>query len=578
MSYLLDNYGTDSLVTFLVDNREFYFVPVNNPDGYEYNRQTDPNGGGMWRKNRHGQGIDLNRNWGYMWGYDDNGSSPYPSYETYRGSGPFSEPETQSLREFIDAQHFSIIMNFHTYGNYFLYPWGYINQYTEDQPLFVQIGDSATAENGYADGCPWELLYNTNGESTDWQYGETVEKPRIFGFVMEIGGDFDGFWPDPSRIPALWSGVLPTLLFLSRISGNPYAMGAPVAPMLNAIGDVYTDSFTVSWQHSDTLNPAVAFELKELVGLQRVTDDFEGGTGNWNLNGFVRRSTRHHNGTYSLFSGSQDNYNGSAALNNPVGVGQNDTLQLWAWYNIESGYDYAYVQLSTDGGATFTNLEGNITTNDNPNGLNQGNGITGSSGGWRLAKFPMADYAGQTASLGLRYRTDGGVLYEGFYADEFFPVETFQQENVLSSDITQTYYQITGRPEGEYFYQVRARDAQGQWSGQSNRERAVVHIESSVDESPLPLDITLYQNYPNPFNPSTAISFKIPNRSHVELSVYNVTGAKIATLIDSDLGAGSHRLIFDANDVDGRAVSTGVYFYRLNVGDKTITRKMVLIK
>ena len=100
MYYLLENYGIDPEVTYLVNNREIYFQPIVNPDGYEYNRSTNPNGGGMFRKNRRlngdgSYGVDLNRNFGFQWGYDNSGSSPTPSSETYRGTAPFSEPEIQ---------------------------------------------------------------------------------------------------------------------------------------------------------------------------------------------------------------------------------------------------------------------------------------------------------------------------------------------------------------------------------------------------------------------------------------------------------------------------------------------------
>ena len=578
MSYLLSNYGTDSLVTYLVDNREFYFVPVVNPDGYEYNRQTNPNGGGMWRKNRNGQGIDLNRNWGYMWGYDDNGSSPYPGDETYRGSAPFSEPETESMRQFINSRHFTIVMNFHTYGDYFLYSWGYYDGYTDDQPLFDVIGDSVTSSNGYAAGTAWELLYNTNGDANDWQYGERMEKPKVLGFVMEIGNWMDGFWPDPASIPDLWDGVLPSLLYLSRIVENPYAIGAPIAPDLNPIGDIYADTFTVSWQHEDTLNSAVGFELKELSGIQRVMDSFEDGTSSWSLNGFNRRTNRRHAGSYSLYSGSSNNYNGTANLVNPLTVQTGDTLVFWTWYSIEIGYDYAYVRLSTDGGASFVNLPGNITTDDDPNGLNEGNGITGYSTTWRLATFPLDAYVGQSVLLGLRYSTDGGTLLDGFYVDEFTPVVTFASENVLDADIQEQYYLVSGRSEGQYYYLVRARDAQSQLSGYSNMEMAVVHNPIGVDEAALPSGISLSQNYPNPFNPTTVISFNLPSPAHVRLSVYDITGARVATLLNAIQEIGEHRVIFDGNGADGKKLASGVYFYRLNAGNQTLTRKMILGK
>src|SRR6185295_16579494 len=88
MQNLLAGYGTDPEATYIVDNRELYFVPVVNPDGYEYNRQTDPNGGGMWRKNRQGgYGVDLNRNYASFWGLP--GASSFRFADDYRGAAPF---------------------------------------------------------------------------------------------------------------------------------------------------------------------------------------------------------------------------------------------------------------------------------------------------------------------------------------------------------------------------------------------------------------------------------------------------------------------------------------------------------
>ncbi len=579
MFYLLDNYNSDPEIAALVNEREFYFIPVVNPDGYEYNRITQPNGGGMHRKNRNPTGnVDLNRNWGYMWGYDNNGSSPDSWSETYRGMAAFSEPETQSMRQFVNSRHFTVALNIHSYGNLFLYPWGYFNGFTPDQETFVIIGDSACASNNYDVGTPWQLLYNTNGDACDWQYGEQAEKPKIFTFVSEIGSSSDGFWPSPGRIPTLWNDIRPAMLHLARVAANPYAIGAPVPPVLDPIGEINADSFTVSWVSEDTLNPAVSFELKEMVGLERLEDSFEDGTANWILNRFQLRTNRRHSGAYSLFSGTENNYNGSAISANSISFGQHDTLSVWCWYNIENNYDYAYVSLTTDGGVTFANLEGNITTNYNPNGPNQGNGITGNSNGWVHGLFLLDSYAGQAGQLALRYVTDGGVQNEGFYADEFFPLERFSSETVLDSDIQESSFVVSGRSQGDYYYQVRAKDAENQWSGYSNREVAIVYPQTGVDNSPVPAAFSLNQNYPNPFNPQTSISFTLPQKSLVELSVYNILGKRVRSLLNSESEAGEHSVLFDGNNDSGQQIAAGVYFYKLNAGDFSQTRKMLFLK
>jgi carboxypeptidase T len=117
MWHLAEHYGQDPEATYLLENRDLWFIPIVNVDGYEANRRINPNGGGMRRKNMRnvsydgdGYGVDLNRNWGAEWGYDDLGSSPYPLYIDYRGTGPFSEPETQVVRDFFKGKSFRFAM------------------------------------------------------------------------------------------------------------------------------------------------------------------------------------------------------------------------------------------------------------------------------------------------------------------------------------------------------------------------------------------------------------------------------------------------------------------------------------
>jgi len=205
MWYLLENYNTNDEVKYLLDHLELYFIPVINPDGYEYNHTSTPGGGGQWRKNRRNNGngsygVDLNRNFGYQWGYDNVGSSPTPADETYRGTAPFSEPETQIVRDFCVQHLFSEALNYHTYSDLFLYPWSYITQDSPDSAYFVNYAGIMTRQNRYLTGVPGAVLYNTNGDSNDWMYGDQTLKTKVFAYTPETGTDQDNFWPFPDRI------------------------------------------------------------------------------------------------------------------------------------------------------------------------------------------------------------------------------------------------------------------------------------------------------------------------------------------------------------------------------------------
>lgn len=469
MNYLTDNYGVLPEITELVDERELWFVPIVNPDGYYHNQVTDPDGGGMWRKNRRDNGdgsygVDLNRNFGYEWGYDDEGSSPYTDDPTYRGPSAFSEPETQNMKAFTQAHHFVSTVYLHSYSNLVLWPWGYDYLLTPDEPLFSIMGDSIASYNGYAPG-PAHGLYPANGVTDDWGYGEQVLKNKNLAFTFEVGGYSDGFWPDPSRIPDLVDENLQPCLFLARTADNPYKLLPPNPPVANVPDTVDASSYEVDWTHVDPTNPAVYFALEELSGWGRTTDsanDFS----NWTTDGFSLSTSYSVSSPQSFYSGSGNNLANMMTVKNPVAVQTGDTLSVWVRYDIEEDWDYAYVELSTDG-STFTPIEGSITTSYDPNGNNRGNGITGTQDTWIEATFDLGAWVGESVYFRLSYYTDGYVDYDGIWFDDLYPVEDFEFATMVDDSITGDRYTFTDHMQGNFFYHVRAYDAEGQagaWS------------------------------------------------------------------------------------------------------------------
>ena len=221
MYYLLENYSTDPSVQYLVNNRELFFIPVVNPDGYEYNRQTNPNGGGMWRKNRRNNGssygVDLNRNYGpyAYWNAPNGGSSTNPSSDTYRGTAPFSEPETNHIKNFLATRKIKNALNYHTYGNLLVFPYGALNHETPDSLIFREYAADMTTYNGYTFGTDMQTVgYSTRGNSDDYFYdGDTLlNSGKIFAMTPEVGTT--GFWPSQSEIiPLAIENVYPNLYY-----------------------------------------------------------------------------------------------------------------------------------------------------------------------------------------------------------------------------------------------------------------------------------------------------------------------------------------------------------------------------
>jgi hypothetical protein len=97
-------------------------------------------------------------------------------------------------------------------------------------------------------------------------------------------------------------------------------------------------------------------------------------------------------------------------------------------------------------------------------------------------------------------------------------------------------------------------------------------------DSIIPPEFSLRQNYPNPFNPSTTISYSLPIAGKVRLDIYNVKGQLVKTLLNKDMEAGLHSIIWNGRDMNNQSVASGIYFYRLSSPSMTQTKRMLLMK
>jgi hypothetical protein len=609
MYYLLENYGTDPEVTYLVDNREIYFLPIMNVDGYQYNIDQNPAGGGMWRKNRRenedgSYGVDLNRNWGYKWGYDDVGSSPDPSDATYRGTDPFSEPAAQVVKEFVENRNFKTALNYHTYSNLLIFPWGYINKETPDSAVFRDFASDMTAFNGYTYGTSGDILYEVNGDTDDWMYGEQNSKNKIISMTPEVGGYSDGFWPAQSRIYPLAQENLEPNLYITWAAGgfvnlvkkefsqSEFNPGDEVIlnveiknKGLSALDDInfelravdekakiiegkYSiDSLkartSMEMDHDFTFKIDKTTQVEDVVELEFVSyagdipmssDTIKLNIGTpialfenkaedlsvWEVtsnNSFTSWDTTHSE-FYSDSSAFTESPNGIYSNNASTTLTLTEEIELpadlkpklgfWTKFDIESDWDCGQVEITSDGGSSWKAIGGehsNIGTGDGeqPQGEPVYDGIQNI---WVYEVLDLEEYAGENVKLRFTFNSDTYITQDGWYID----------------DIKVFYYAL---------------------------------ISSADSEQKQPLNFALEQNYPNPFNPSTRISYTIPKDNMVSLKIFNTLGQKIAEVVNEYQKAGNYSVNLSTENLN---LSSGIYFYKLETGKYSQTKKMVILQ
>jgi len=597
---LLSKYGTDAQITNIVNEREIWILPVINIDGYLYNEQyiadgyaAGEYGFSLWRKNRRpleddNFGVDLNRNFPFKWGYDNFGSSPRITSSTYRGSSPASEPETEAIVNFINSHNFTGVINYHSYSNLMLIPWSYTYEPHPWRALYEALTDSINRTLDWAWGGA-EALYACNGEASDWQASGGLENGadyKMFTYVIEVGTYQEGgFWPRSTEIrDSQVNGQYDVLLNFCEVTpGLTTNLGyllAPGIPSLSVSNPADND-LLISWEPVDGEfgNVATSFDLIEYSDIEYGDNVESTDLHFWKDDTFSGGSIVERNGSNTYFSGNQSDLVSilSSILPFKVPVEGGDFI-FDTFFRIEEGWDYAYVQVSTDG-ENWINLTGEITDDDG--------GITGwsteySADGGVTAAFPLDQFSGEEIYLRIQYVTDGSVNEGGMYVDNITWVAGYRDESQLAAGTTETSFTISdfSSPDGEpVFFKIRAIDEEDDCSDWSSVVRyGDYSMTTNEASSLLPSRFTFEPPFPNPFNPTTRLTVKLSQTSRLHLSVVNILGQRVA---DRDLGqyaAGTQSF-----ELNGSNWSSGLFLVRITATSEegiseTRIRKVVLLK
>jgi hypothetical protein len=270
LHYFVRNYSKSNEIRNLLSSTELWFVLVSNPDGYEYTFDEDR----LWRKNLRdndgdgkitsNDGVDPNRNFPEHWKYDEEGSSSQLSSETYRGTAPASEPETQAMKGLLDRIGFESMINYHSFGRLILYPFGWQEQTAPtDKPIFVALSgtDRRPAIKGFNPGVGADL-YITNGETTDYAYA----RDNTLAWTVELsqGKPGNGFvFPDSRRlVKRQFTLNKPFALDIAKSATDP---ANPTSHLGNDTKPFYLDKFKLSYGDPQTVQVAAARRLGDIT-------------------------------------------------------------------------------------------------------------------------------------------------------------------------------------------------------------------------------------------------------------------------------------------------------------------------
>jgi hypothetical protein len=598
--YLLTNYGTDPQVTWLVNEREIWIIPLFNPDGHEAGSRYNANG------------EDLNRNY-----LCPNGSN---------ASTAFSEPETQALRAWDIGQNAVTSLTFHSGSQCVNYLWDYTYSPTPDEPLIITISNGYASYNGYwvTNGADW---YIAIGTCQDWCYDTRGE----IDTTIELS---DNFEPPASQIDAIFEENRRSMLYQARQSGHGIRglvtdaeTGDPIYATISIpeIGkDVYTDpdvgdyhrmvesgTYTVvasaegyptqtvynvsasldtfvvvnfqmeppprgtvaGYVTDDQSNPlAATVELTDMGGFSAETDP---GTGYYEIPYIpvglhdLRASASGHSTVEHLDVQVED---GTTATENFILA----SPLFFDDFESGSGNWTGAWSLTTAKSASPTH-----SLTDSP----AGNYPNGASTTTTLASaIDLSQHSTASLSFQLAYDTEAG--YDYVYVDasgnggtNWTRLASYSGSHTAWAEQTLSLDDFAGSSAVKIRF-VLSSDGYITRDGGYVDDVAIFGDASltGVDHGTAVTRLAV-RNYPNPFNPKTSVRFDLPAAGRVDLAIYDVAGRAVRTLIRGETrSAGPHEVAWDGRDDGGREAAAGVYFVRVGAGGSSATGRMILLK
>jgi hypothetical protein len=367
---------------------------------------------------------------------------------------------------------------------------------------------------------------------------------------------------------------------------------------------------------SDTYFPGAGWYIDDVSLVTgpyqfNMPEDFETGPGDWSADNGLWEVGIPTFGPDSAYSGSNcsgtilgGDYTSDANsrwITSPFTVpsaDHNPKLWFYHWYSFGAS-DYGWIQISVNGG-NWVNLVSQPFSESSPV--------------WTPFMVLLSDYAGENVRIGFYFTSSTYFAGAGWYIDHVYvdpdpktPVFINNFEAVALGTGVNLRWDITSDEEirGFKIYRKNAENEAEPMidvsdlippeirqyldiSIKSGRRYSylLTVVKSDYSEQPSQMltvtthvyESALYQNYPNPFNPATTISFTLPKITNVNLSIFNIEGKLMNTLIDGTITEGYNQVQWDGTDSNNNTVSSGVYFYRLNTGNAIMTKKMVLLK